>query len=101
MPNFVRVCRSEDVPAGEVRMLEADGTKIALCHFEGRFHALSNYCPHRTGNLGEGRIEDGLLVCPEHFWRFKLTTGRCAGMPDQGAHVFPVKVEDGWVLVGV
>jgi len=101
MPTFHRVCRTEDVPDGEVRLLEADGTKIALCRRNEKFFALSNFCPHLTGNLGEGTLEGDELVCPEHFWRFKIHSGRCVSMPNKPAHTFPVQIEDGWVLVGL
>ena len=101
MPNFVRVCPVEEVPPGEVRMKEADGTKLALCHHQGKYYALSNFCPHLTGNLGEGKIEEGLLVCPEHGWRFRLSSGRCVSVANQSAHTFPVRVEEGWIWVGV
>lgn len=101
MPNFIRVCPLDEIPAGQVRLKEVDGTKIALCNVDGRVFALSNFCPHMTGNLGEGRIEDGLLVCPEHFWRFQPSTGRCVSMPDRAAHAFPVQVDEGWILVGL
>lgn len=101
MPKFVRVCPVDDIAEGSVSMKEADGTKLAICKNNGTIYAMSNYCPHMTGNLGEGRIEDGALVCPEHFWRFKLSTGRCLSLPDRSAHTFPVRIEDGWVLVGL
>ena len=101
MPVFVRVCRRDEVAVGEIKLVEADGTKIALCNKDGVLHALSNFCPHLTGNLSEGSLEGDVLICPEHGWRFKLTTGRCTTMPGQNAHSFPVKIEDEWVLVGV
>ncbi|HVJ82951.1 MAG TPA: Rieske 2Fe-2S domain-containing protein [Planctomycetia bacterium] len=101
MPIFHPVCKVEEVPDGAVRLLEADGTKIALCNRGGVYHALSNFCPHLTGNLGEGTLEDDELICPEHFWRFKIGSGRCVSMRGQSAHVFPVKIENGMVLVGL
>jgi NAD(P)H-dependent nitrite reductase small subunit len=101
MPHFVRVCQAQDVANGEVRPVDADGTRIALCRVGDHFYALSNFCPHLSGNLSEGRIEDDTLICPEHYWRFKLATGRCVTVRGQSAHAFPVRVEDGWVLVGV
>lgn len=102
MPEFFRVCPIEDVPEGAVRMKEAGGTKIALVQRGGAFYAISNFCPHLTGNLGEGHLDvDGMLVCPEHGWRFRLSTGRCVSVANQSAHTFPVRIEDGWVLVGL
>lgn len=101
MPTFVKVCKVDEMADGEVRMVEADRTKVALCRKEGVYHALSNFCPHLTGNLAEGKIEEDVLVCPEHGWRFKLATGRCVNMRGQSAHSFPVQIEGDWVLVGV
>mgnify|MGYP002779834946 CR=1 FL=1 len=101
MPRFVRVCPESDVPEGKVRMMEADGTKLAICRQDGKVYALSNFCPHLTGNLGEGFLDEGLLVCPEHGWRFKLSSGRCVSVADRSAHPFPVRIDEGWILVGI
>jgi nitrite reductase/ring-hydroxylating ferredoxin subunit len=101
MPEFVRVCHTEEVPEGKVTLVDADGTKVALCNRQGKFYALSNFCPHLTGNLGEGALDGDVLVCPEHGWRFKLTTGRCTTMRGQSAHTFPVEIREEWIYVGV
>jgi nitrite reductase/ring-hydroxylating ferredoxin subunit len=101
MPTFVRLCPETEVAEGQVILREADGTKLAVCRHQGKVYALSNFCPHLTGNLGEGTIDEGVLVCPEHGWRFRLSSGRCVNVPDRSAHTFPVRVEEGWVLVGL
>lgn len=101
VPNFVRVADRRELKEGEVRLVEADGTKVALCVWRGDCFALSNYCPHFSGNLSEGKLEGDEIVCPEHFWRFKIKTGRCTTMPGRNAGSFPVRIEDDDVLVGV
>jgi nitrite reductase/ring-hydroxylating ferredoxin subunit len=37
-------------------------------------------CPHRGGNLGDGWVEGGCLVCPYHGWRYGAD-GRCTHIP--------------------
>ncbi|MGL4460915.1 MAG: Rieske (2Fe-2S) protein [Planctomycetia bacterium] len=101
MPEFHSACHVDELPPGGVRTVTVDGTKIALCNRDGVFYALSNFCPHLTGNLGEGCLEGDVLVCPEHGWRFKLDTGRCTTVRGKAAHSFPVEIRDGWVYVGV
>lgn len=101
MPNFVAVARVAELVDGEVRLVEADGTKIALCKIDGVCFALSNYCPHFSGNLGEGKLDGDELVCPEHYWRFKIKTGRCVTTPGRNAASFPVRIEGDDVLVGI
>lgn len=38
------------------------------------------YCPHRSGNLGQGWISQDCIVCPYHGWEFDAT-GQCVSMP--------------------
>ena len=101
MPSFFRVCRASELADGMVKLVEANGTKIALCQQAGKVYALSNFCPHLTGNLSEGKLEGDELICPEHFWRFKVHSGRCVTMTGKSAHTFPVQIEDDWIAVGV
>ena len=35
-------------------------------------------CPHLRADLAKfGGVEDGVLTCALHGWRFDLATGRC------------------------
>ncbi len=45
--------------------------------------AFPSFCPHRGGNLGQGRVCDGHLECPWHGFRF-AADGTCIKTPCQG-----------------
>jgi nitrite reductase (NADH) small subunit len=79
----------------------------------GRLHAVRNRCPHHGAPLCQGTMrarltgrpgayalsERRVLACPWHGWEFDLDDGRC---PDDGrmrVATYPVRVEDGRVLV--
>jgi len=51
---------------------------------------LQRRCPHLRADLTKtGRIEDGVLTCSLHDWRWDLATGRCLtslGHPIRAAH---------------
>ena len=64
-----RVLAASELPEGRVTTVAAGQKSVALVHFEGRFSALDNHCPHQGGPLGEGSIENGLLRCPWHGYR--------------------------------
>jgi UDP-MurNAc hydroxylase len=38
-------------------------------------YSVLRYCPHQGGDLSEGWIESGCIVCPRHHWRFDLARG--------------------------
>jgi nitrite reductase/ring-hydroxylating ferredoxin subunit len=42
---------------GRVMTVQAGHKELSLSHFEGKFKALDNKCPHQDGPLGEGSIE--------------------------------------------
>ncbi len=51
-----KVLDAKDLPEGRVTTVTAGTTTMALTHFEGKFHALDNSCPHQGGPLGECSI---------------------------------------------
>lgn len=99
MAEFVAVCRVDEVPEGRARAVEVDGLRIAVFNEGGTFHALLGRCPHANGPLARGWIEDGEAVCPLHYWRFRLRSGRCTNVRGNSVHVFACEARDGWVWV--
>ena len=86
---------------GRVMTVTAAHKGLCLTHFEGKFSALDNKCPHQKGPLGEGSIENGLLRCPWHGWDFHPVTGKPPGGFDDGVETFPVKEDNGAIFVGL
>lgn len=90
----------EDLAEGRIMTVTAGQKQIALSHFEGKFCALDNSCPHQGGPLGEGSIENGILRCPWHGWDYHPCTGKAPGF-DDGVEPYEVKEENGEIFVGL
>jgi len=95
----IPVTKAEEIPAGEGRVLDADGRTLALFNVDGQFYAIDNTCPHRGGPLGEGDLDGAIVSCPWHAWRWDVTTGANANNPAVKIACFPVTVEGGEVFV--
>ncbi|MEM6273025.1 MAG: Rieske 2Fe-2S domain-containing protein [Bacteroidota bacterium] len=78
----------------------AGHTGVCRTRFKGKCHALDNRRPYQGGPLGEGSIENEPMRCPWHGCDFDPCRGKAPGF-DDGVETFPVKEEDGAVLVGV
>lgn len=89
-----------ELQEGRVMTVTAGHTGICLTHFEGKFSALDNRCPHQGGPLGEGSIENGLLRCPWHGWDYHPCTGFAPGY-DDGVETFPIKIEGDKIFIGL
>jgi nitrite reductase (NADH) small subunit len=70
------VAKIGDVRAGDVIAVEVDGTEMILGLDGDRYFALQRRCVHRGGDLADGIVSRGHVVCANHGWRFSTATGR-------------------------
>ena len=89
----------EELPEGRVKPVTCENQTVCMTHFEGRYGALNNKCPHQGGPLGEGSIENGLLRCPWHGWDFDPLSGKAPGV-DDGVETYPVEEREDGIYVG-
>jgi nitrite reductase (NADH) small subunit/3-phenylpropionate/trans-cinnamate dioxygenase ferredoxin subunit len=99
MAEFHTVCRVEELVEGEARTAVVANKLIAVFRQEGRFYALDDVCPHMGASLSGGYVENGIVTCPWHAWRFRLSDGAWADNPRLKTGCYPVRVEDGQVQV--
>jgi nitrite reductase (NADH) small subunit/3-phenylpropionate/trans-cinnamate dioxygenase ferredoxin subunit len=99
MPEFVTVCRLEELIEGQGRAFEVAGKLIAIFLHAGQCFAIDDVCPHMGASLSEGELANGIVTCPWHAWRFRLADGAWADSPRVRIGCFPVRVENGQVQV--
>ena len=77
MPEFVVVCKVDDVPEGSAKQFKVNGTEIALAHVQGgECYAIGGRCTHLRAQLGNGSLEGTVLTCPLHASQFEVTSGK-------------------------
>jgi nitrite reductase/ring-hydroxylating ferredoxin subunit len=94
----------DDVRPGELKYVEAgpNDEPICLINFEGDFYAMGDCCTHEDASLSDGEIVGDEIECPLHGGAFEIRTGLPVNFPVVVANVmYPVKIEDGTVLIGI
>src|SRR2546422_8412979 len=76
----------DDLPAGQLKLVEAGGTRVVLARVRDEVFACSDECAHQGGPLSEGRLSGARLACPWHGWMYDVRSGECV-MPARGARV--------------
>jgi len=98
---FYPVCRVSDLAEGEARMVQAADKLIAVFCHEGQYFAIDDTCPHMGDSLSRGYVEKGIVTCPWHAWRFRLSDGAWADNPRIKIGCYPIRVVDGEIQVEV
>jgi len=70
------VAKVGDIRAGDVVAVAAAGVELILGLDGERYFAMQRRCVHRGGDLADGIVARGHVVCANHGWRFSTVTGR-------------------------
>lgn len=104
------VCEQEDLVSNSGVVVWLDGAQVALFYLpgaEGRsLYAIDNHDPQSGANvIGRGLVGsikgDLVVASPIYKQHFRLEDGRCLEYPQQRLRVWPVRLNGGWVEVGV
>jgi nitrite reductase (NADH) small subunit/3-phenylpropionate/trans-cinnamate dioxygenase ferredoxin subunit len=93
MSTFHTVCKTQDLPEGESKTVVIGKKLIALFHAQGKHFAIDDVCPHMGASLSGGHVEEGIVTCPWHAWRFRLADGAWADNPRVKIGCYPVRIE--------
>ena len=112
----VVVGRVDDLPPGSVVIVPRGKFGIGVYNVGGAFFALTNYCLHRGAPLCLGQVTGKVIAgdapyeskmvgageylrCPWHGWEFEIASGRAVAYPERAIRTYPVRVEDGAVIL--
>ena len=106
MAEWERVAAVAEVGPGELREIEAHGARLVLANVDGTYYAFGAWCPHIGTSLALGYLDEHVVTCFAHLWRFDVRDGsivypRLQGIA-QGYNLpsYPVRVEERDILVG-
>ena len=92
MATWHPVAKVGSLRAGDVIAVEAAGVEMILGLDGDRYFAMQRKCVHRGGDLSEGIIARGHVVCANHGWRFSTATGCHDQASDVCLRVYPVRI---------
>jgi nitrite reductase (NADH) small subunit len=98
--NWIDIGALDDIPLRGARTVKTSAGCVAVFRTgETEVFATSNTCPHRGGPLAEGIVHGRKVTCPLHNWVFDLQSGEAQGADEGQIATYPVRVEDGRLLI--
>ena len=101
MAEFRTVCRVDELAEGEGKTVVVGKRLIAVFCSGGTYHAIDDSCPHMGASLADGHVENGVVTCSWHGWRFRLSDGAWADNPRLKIGCYPVRVQGNDIQVQV
>jgi 3-phenylpropionate/trans-cinnamate dioxygenase ferredoxin component len=102
MSEWIDVGPEGEIAPGAWRLVDVDGTDVAVFNVDGAYYAIEDVCTHDGAPLDQGEIEGKCIVCPRHGATFDVTTGTALTLPAVvPVATFPVRVVDGTIVIDV
>jgi nitrite reductase (NADH) small subunit len=92
MSDFHTVCKIHDLKEGGGKTVVIGHKLIAVFLIDGTPSAIDDTCPHMGASLSGGYLENGIVTCPWHAWRFRVADGAWADNPRIKIGCHPVRV---------
>jgi 3-phenylpropionate/trans-cinnamate dioxygenase ferredoxin subunit len=97
VPEIIDVCSVEELPPGQMRLVEWEDLEIGVFNCAGMLYAIEDRCSHDDGPLAEGEFDPAecTIECPRHGSLFDLKTGQPITLPAYvPVDTFSVIIED-------
>ena len=102
---LIRACPESDVKERALTYVEQGGRNFLLTRWDGEIRAFRNLCKHQFLVMDDCAIEGDSLRCPYHTVLYSMNTGEVTDdsgfMGVDALTRYPVRVEDGWVVLEV
>ena len=84
-----------------MRAVRVKGKPVLLARQGGKVYAVSNICPHAGCPLEHGILNDYIVTCPCHGWKFDVRNGQYQEIPNVKLDCYSTKIEKGKIHVEV
>ena len=92
MTDFITVAKVGEIPEGGGMAYPVNGRMVAVFNDAGQYTAIDDFCPHMGASLAGGYMENGVVACPWHAWRFCVKSGTWCDNPKIKIDAFAVRI---------
>jgi nitrite reductase/ring-hydroxylating ferredoxin subunit len=91
--DYLRLATIDEFTNRKVKSLSILGRKIGIFKRENdHFFAMEIGCKHQGADITAGKIENNIITCPRHGWKYDLETGECLNHDSPRLRKFDLKI---------
>ncbi len=96
---FTSALNVDDLEENSIKQVTVLGMSILLIKHKGEVFAVASRCPHMGCSLATGKLEEYILTCPCHGWKFDIRNGEYQTQKSIKLATYETKIENGQILV--
>ena len=78
---YKKLANLNEIKEGLIKVVETKYIRIGITKIADQIIAFEDICTHDGESISSGVLESGCIVCPRHFAKFDLTSGKALCMP--------------------
>ena len=78
---YKKLAKLNEIKEGLIKVVETKYASIAITKIADKVIAFEDVCTHDGEAISSGKIELGCVICPRHFAKFDLSSGKALCMP--------------------
>ncbi len=77
------------------------GLPVLLIKKAGKIYAISNKCAHMACPLAGGNLDNYVIICPCHDWKFDIRTGEFLDSKEIKIPIYQIKLKEGNIFIKI
>ncbi|WP_293333594.1 Rieske (2Fe-2S) protein [Microcoleus sp. CAWBG58] len=98
---WVEITALNQIPERDILKVKVEGISLILNRQGANVTCYRNACTHLEYPIDMGKVDNGIITCPFHKYRFELDTGKCLNAASDSLESYPVKIEGEIVFVDI
>jgi nitrite reductase/ring-hydroxylating ferredoxin subunit len=99
--DFVFALDENELKEDTMKLVKVAGQSILLAKQAGKVFGVSNKCPHMGCSLANGKLNEYVVTCPCHGWRFDIRNGQYLAAKHINLTCYECKIENGKIHVKI
>lgn len=89
----IRIGKLSEIPPGSYIEKRFFARRVTVFNVNGSLYGMDAECRHMKASLSCGKIDDGIITCPWHGWKYRLKDGLCLKVEGMDLKTYEVEVE--------
>lgn len=97
--NKIKMGKLSELAPGKVLVKKILARRIAVFNDNGKLYGLEADCKHMKASLATGKVNEGIVACSWHDWRYDMATGKCLTVEKMDLKTYQIEVDGDDILL--